>query len=239
VRALLGELRRSWRLLPMLARQDFSARYRSAGLGVLWSVALPLLQGTVLAVVFTHVVRVNAGGVSYSVLVLTGINAWAYLSSSWTMGSTAIVDGAAIAGRVYFPRALLPAVGPTANLVGYVVGNVVLIGLMAISGVPFSTTLLLLPVAMALAAVFVAMLSAATAVLHVYFRDVRYVVSALLLVLFYATPTGIVQLSRFAVFGAADDLGAALSVTLLWVAVLTLAATLVYRRYERVAVDRV
>ena len=141
VRALLGELRRSWRLLPMLARQDFSARYRSAGLGVLWSVALPLLQGTVLAVVFTHVVRVNAGGVSYSVLVLTGINAWAYLSSSWTMGSTAIVDGAAIAGRVYFPRALLPAVGPTANLVGYVVGNVVLIGLMAISGVPFSTTL--------------------------------------------------------------------------------------------------
>jgi len=51
--------------------------------------------------------------------------------------------------------------------------------------------------------------------------------------------TGIVQLSRFAVFGAADDLGAALSVTLLWVAVLTLAATLVYRRYERVAVDRV
>jgi lipopolysaccharide transport system permease protein len=176
------------------------------------------------------------------------------------MGSTAIVDGAAIAGRVYFPRALLPAVGPTANLVGYVVGNVVLIGLMAISGVPFSTSLLLLPVAMVLAAVFVALLSAVTAVLHVYFRDVRYVVSALLLVLFYATPiiyplsfahgvmravvllnpaTGIVQLSRFAVFGAADDLSGALTVTLLWAAVLTVASTLVYRRYERVAVDRV
>jgi ABC-type polysaccharide/polyol phosphate export permease len=260
VTALLGELGRRWRLLPMLARQDFSARYRSAGLGVLWSVALPLLQGTVLAVVFTHVVRVNTGGVSYSVLVLTGINAWAYLSSSWTMGSTAIVDGAAIAGRVYFPRVLLPAVGPTANLVGYVVGNVVLIGLMAISGVPFAATLLLLPAAMALATVFVALLSAATAVLHVYFRDVRYVVSALLMVLFYATPiiypmsfvhgvmrlavlanpaTGIVQLSRFAVFGGADDLGVALSVTALWVAVLAVVSTLVYRRYERVAVDRV
>lgn len=260
VRALLGELRRSWRLLPMLARQDFSARYRSAGLGVLWSVALPLLQGTVLAVVFTHVVRVNAGGVSYSVLVLTGINAWAYLSSSWTMGSTAIVDGAAIASRVYFPRLLLPAVGPAANLVGYVVGNLVLIALMAISGVPFAVTLLLLPVAMTLAAVFVTLISAVTAVLHVYFRDVRYVVSALLLVLFYATPiiyplsfvhgllrlavlvnpaTGIVQLSRFAVFGAADDLGVALPVTLVWVVALTFASTLVYRRYERVAVDRV
>jgi ABC-2 type transport system permease protein len=260
VRALIVELRRSWRLLPMLARQDFSARYRSAGLGVLWSVALPLLQGTVLAVVFTHVVRVNTGGVSYSVLVLTGINAWAYLSSSWTMGSTAIVDGAAIAGRVYFPRTLLAAVGPSANLVGYVVSNVVLIGLMAISGVSFSTTLLLLPVAMALAAAFVVLLSAVTAVLHVYFRDVRYVVSALLLVLFYATPiiypmsfahgalrmavlanpaTGVVQLSRFAVFSTADDLGVALMVTLVWVAGLSVAAALVYRRYERVAVDRV
>jgi ABC-type polysaccharide/polyol phosphate export permease len=261
MRALLGELRRSWRLLPMLARQDFSSRYRSAGLGVLWSVALPLLQGTVLAVVFTHVVRVNAGGgVSYSVLVLTGINAWAYLSSSWTMGSTAIVDGAALAGRVYFLRALLPAVGPAANLAGYLVGNVVLLGLMAITGVTFSPSLLLLPIAMALAAVFVALLSAVTAVLHVYFRDVRYVVSALLLVLFYATPiiypmsfahgamrlavlanpaTGIVQLSRFAVFTTADDLAVALAGTLVWVAVLGCAAALVYRRYERVAVDRV
>ena len=51
--------------------------------------------------------------------------------------------------------------------------------------------------------------------------------------------TGIVQLSRFAVFGSADDLSGALTVTLLWVLVLTIASTLVYRRYERVAVDRV
>ena len=42
VKDLLGGVARSWRLLPMLAKQDYVARYRSAMLGLLWSVFLPL-----------------------------------------------------------------------------------------------------------------------------------------------------------------------------------------------------
>ncbi len=69
---LLRGVARSWRLLPMLAKQDYVARYRSAALGLLWSVFLPLLQGAVLAVVFTHVVRVRTDTPSYAVFVLAG-----------------------------------------------------------------------------------------------------------------------------------------------------------------------
>src|SRR6201989_876306 len=95
VKDLLRGVARSWRLLPMLAKQDYVARYRSAMLGLLWSVFLPLLQGAVLAVVFTHVVRIHSDAPSYPVFVLAGMTAWAYLSTSWSLGSTAIVDSSA------------------------------------------------------------------------------------------------------------------------------------------------
>ena len=256
---LLRGVARSWRLLPMLAKQDYVARYRSAALGLLWSVFLPLLQGAVLAVVFTHVVRVRTDTPSYAVFVLAGMTAWAYLSTSWSLGSTSIVDSSAIASRVYFPRLLLPAVAPTANLIGYVIGSGVILVLMAATGVPFRASLLLLPVAMLLGYVLVIALNAVCALLHVYFRDVRYLVSALLLVLFYATPviyplsfthgvlravvlvnpgTGVVQLTRFAVYGSAEGIGRALLALACWIAVLTATALLAFRRHERVAVDR-
>jgi ABC-type polysaccharide/polyol phosphate export permease len=256
---LLRGVARSWRLLPMLAKQDYVARYRSAMLGLLWSVFLPLLQGAVLAVVFTHVVRIHSNTPSYPVFVLAGMTAWAYLSTSWSLGSTSIVDSSAIASRVYFPRLLLPAVAPTANLIGYVIGSGVILVLMAATGLTFRGTLLLLPVAMLLGYVLVTVLNAVCALLHVYFRDMRYLVSALLLVLFYATPviyplsfthgilrtlvllnpgTGVIQLTRFAVYGSAEGIGRALISCAAWILVLMVAALLAFRRHERVAVDR-
>ena len=107
--------------------------------------------------------------------------------------------------------------------------------------------------------VLVSALNAVCALLHVYFRDVRYLVSALLLVLFYATPviyplsfthgvlrtvvllnpgTGVVQLTRFAVYGNAEGIGKSLISTAVWIVVLTATALLAFRRHERVAVDR-
>ena len=118
--------------------------------------------------------------------------------------------------------------------------------------------MLLLPVAMALAYALVLLVSALAAMLHVYYRDVRYVVSALLLVAFYATPviyplqlagglkpyvlanpaTGVVQLSRWCVFGEADAIGVALAWTAGWCAVLLLLVLRAYSRHERTACDR-
>jgi ABC-type polysaccharide/polyol phosphate export permease len=259
LRELIRGVGAHWRLLPMLARQDYVARYRSAALGLLWSVFLPLLQAAVLAVVFSRVVRVHSGTPSYAVFVLAGMTAWGYLSTSWSLGATSIVDGAAIASRVYFPRLLLPAVAPTANLIGYAIGSAVLLLVMAAVSAPFHVTLLLLPLAMALAYALVTLLNAVCALLHVYFRDVRYLVSALLMVLFYATPviypltmvhgalrtlvllnpaTGVIQLTRFAVFGSADSLAAALLITGGWIATLAVLTLLAYARHERIAVDR-
>jgi lipopolysaccharide transport system permease protein len=257
-RLLLGDLWARRALLPMLAAKDFHARYRSASLGVLWSVFLPLLQGIVLAAVFTKIIKISTA-YSYPVFVLSGMITWSYFTQSVSAGATSVVDGAAIAGKVYFPRLLLPAVPAVANLISYGISSGVILLLLLVFREDFKPTLVLLPLAMLLVAALSIAIGSIAAIAHVYFRDVRYIVQAVLMVGLYGTPviyplqragsarwllvvanpmTGAVQLVRFAVFAEADSVGPAVVASLVWLVVLVVGALFLYRRHERIAVDR-
>jgi lipopolysaccharide transport system permease protein len=258
LRDLVGGLRRHWRLMPLLARQDFSSRYRSASLGLAWSVFLPLLQAAVIAVVFRQIVRINVSGLNYPVYVLSAVTTWSYFNNSVTLGSTAITDTATLAGRIYFPRMLLPAMPAFSNLIGYGISLIVLLLLMPIEGVTITWRLLLLP-ALAIGAGLLAIgFAEITALLHVYFRDTRYLVQAANIPWFYATPiiyplslahrlrpvilanpaTGLVQAARWIVFGTATDVGLAVLITVGWTLALIAVSLFAYRGHDRNAVDR-
>jgi ABC-type polysaccharide/polyol phosphate export permease len=251
-------------LLRLLAAQDYRARYRSTSLGLAWSVGLPLVQGVVIAVVFSHLI--GGGHPSrYVPYVLAGMAAWSYLQQSLSAASTAIVDSAAIAGRIYFPRLLLPLVPATANLLGLAAALAVAVVVTAAVGGGIHLTLLLAPVAMLLAWVLVGVAGGLAAIAHVYSRDVRFIVQAGLLVLFYATPiiyalhassgtralpsglrplvlanpaTGIVELTRLAILGRADSVGLAVAVTVGWAVLLAVGCLVAYGRLDRIAADR-
>jgi lipopolysaccharide transport system permease protein len=257
VTVLLRDLRRQLHLLPVLARQDFTARYRSASLGMVWSVVLPLLQGAVLAVVFTHIVRIQVGA-SYPIFVISGVNTWNYFSTSILTGSTSIADTSSLAGRVYFPRLLLAAMPCASGLPSYAIANGVLLILMAAFHVGYTWRIALLPLVMLLASLLAFAVGAIAAMLHVYYRDVRYLVTAAILVWFYATPviypltrthqfqpyivanpaTGLVQAVRWCVLGTATDAGRGVVISIGWLLGLLVVVIAAYRRYERVAVDR-
>lgn len=257
VRVLLRDLARRWRLLPMLARKDYRGRYRSASMGLAWSVFLPMLQGAVLAVVFTQFVRIPTDQ-PYPVFVLAGITTWSYFSQSLASAATAIVDSGGIAGKLYFPRMILPAVPILSNAVGYAISMGVVVTLLPIFDAGLPLTLLALPAAMLLAGTLAYALGALASVGHVYFRDIRYIVSAGVMVLFYATPviyppelagqyrwvldlnpaTGMIGLIRWSVFGEMPGLARSLASTAAWIAVLLVGVLLAFRRHERVAVDR-
>lgn len=251
-------------LLSMLAKQDYRSRYRSASLGLAWSVLLPLLQGLVIAVVFN---KLTGGGHTklYVPYVICGVTAFGFFSSSLSAASTSIVDNGAIAGRIYFPRLVLPTIAPTANLPGLLISISVALAITLLTGGGPGWWVLLIPAAVLLAWSLAVSAGALLTMLHVYSRDVRYVVQAGLLVLFYATPiiyflrgssgiralphgivpyvvanpaTGVVQLVRLALTGEAAYVGPAVAVTGGWIAVLSVLVLTVYARLERVACDR-
>lgn len=253
----LGEVASFWPVLVTLARKEFKTRYKGAALGVLWAVAIPLLQAAVLTFVFSRAIRGGIGGVEhYGAYVLSGMLGWSYFATTLMPATTSIVDGASLTDKVWFPRILLVLTAPMANLVGLAVTHVALILLLPILGVDLSARLLLLPLAAALLIAFATALSSVMAALHVYFRDTKYLVQAALMVWLYMTPiiypasllgrwegwldanpmTGVVTMFRLATIG---ETGWERSVTVSIVAtvVLALTAVEVHRRHDRRFVD--
>ncbi|MGI8493465.1 MAG: ABC transporter permease, partial [Acidimicrobiales bacterium] len=149
-RAWWADLRSHAGVLVILARKDFQTRYKRASLGVIWAVAMPLIQASIMAVVFSRVLRAG-GGPGYSVYVMGGIIAFSYFSLVLNSGVTAIVDNASLTDKVWFPRVLLVVVPMLSNLVGLAVTLIVLVAAMPLLGVSYSLRLvLLLPAALLL-----------------------------------------------------------------------------------------
>ncbi len=250
--------RAAWRwreVLVLLARKEFHVKYRRMSFGTLWAVFLPLLQSAIMAVVFSHLVRFAVP--HYALFMLAGMVAWTYFASVFVAGSTAIAGGSDLSSKVYFPRVLLPLVQVATNLYGFVIMLVIVLALSIPLGAHLGmSTLLFLPGALLLV-VFCASLVVTGAALHVYFRDVSYISSALVLLLMYVSPviyppsiaphivrpiidanplTGILDLFHAAV-GVSTPLTFALAVTGVWTAVLICAAVTLNSRFDRVFAD--
>jgi len=247
-------------LLPMLARQHFRGQFRAASLGLAWSVFQPIVQGLVLTIIFTRVVPIDAG-VPYAAFAFTGTATWAFISTSIVGGVSSIIDTSSLATKVYFPRLLLPATPASSAVPTYTI-SLLLAALLSVGfGIRPAWTWLALPLVMFGTWLLVVSLSFVTALMNVYFRDVKHIVSSATLVLFYITPviypvriaprsvrlvlelnpfTGVLQATRWAIFGSEVDVALArpLLVSGLWTAVFAVTGLLAYRRFDRVAVDR-
>jgi lipopolysaccharide transport system permease protein len=256
LRTWTGALWRHGAVLWILARKDFQVRYKRASLGILWAVAVPLLQAAVLAVVFSHIVNPPAH-VPFGPFVFAGMVAWNYFSGVTGTSVSAIVDGAGLTDKVWFPRAILAIVPSLANLVGFAISVLALLVIAPVLGAPLSAWLLVLIPATLLLFLFTVALSLVISALDVYFRDVKYLVGAALLVWMYATPvvypqsvlgslgpwldfnpmTGVVDLFHLAVLGPFEDWHRAVLVTVVATIVLFAAGIELHRRFDRLFVD--
>jgi ABC-type polysaccharide/polyol phosphate export permease len=255
-RAWFADLWGHRQVLDMLARKDFQTRYKRASFGVIWAVFVPLLQAAVMAVVFSRVVRVGSGK-TFAVYVMSGVVAFTYFSSAVSAGSTAIVDGASLTDKVWFPRALLVIVPAMSNLVGLVVTLVAVLVAMPIFGVHFGVQVLIFVPATLLLVAFTIGLALVLGALDVYFRDVKFLVLAALMVWIYLTPilypqkllhgigpwldanplTGIIVLFHMATVGSGGPWMRPVIISVASTLVLLVIGAEAQRRHDRLFVD--
>jgi len=254
-------LREIWdhrEVIGVLTRKDFQVRYKRASFGVLWAVLLPVVQAVVYVVVFSRIGRFNHTSFSYSAYVLSGVLAWAYFATTAQFAVTAIVDAASITDKVWFPRSVAAIVPVLSNLFGLLTSMVLLIIVMPFIHAHITWRLFVLVPALVLLCLFVLGFGLVTSALHVYFRDVKFIVQAGVLVFFYLTPiiypaaalrsigpwlalnpmTGIVGLFQYAAAGHFGALGPSVLVSCGATVVLLVAGLAAQRRYDRLFVDK-
>jgi lipopolysaccharide transport system permease protein len=174
-------------LFGSLWRRDLEAKYKGTVLGVLWSLANPLLLMAIYLVVFSLLWQVIDQAYP-GLFLLTGLVLWVFFANSVQASSKSLLEAAALIRKTRFPRQLVPLSTVATNLVAFCVMLVVVLVLNFAFLPRVRTTEW---IAIPLAAVFVLLvagLSLAVACATVVFRDVEHLVSALLLPLFFLTP---------------------------------------------------
>jgi lipopolysaccharide transport system permease protein len=175
-------------LFGNLFRRDFQARYKGSALGIVWSLANPLLLMGIYVLVFSLLWRVTDEIAHYPLYLLTGLAPWIFFSTSLTVAARSMLDNANLIRKTRFPRQLVPLSAVATQLVTFTVMLAVLLVLnTALIPEVRDTAWLAIPLA-ALFVCFVGGLAIAVAAANVLFRDVEHLVGSLLLPWFFLTP---------------------------------------------------
>jgi lipopolysaccharide transport system permease protein len=180
----------SWRrtrdLVRELIARDIKLRYRGSLLGIVWTLLNPLAELLVLLFVFSLIMRVEIP--NFGAYLFTGLIVYGWFQTSVNFATGAIVGNRELVRRPGVPVVVLPIVTVASNMVHFVLSMPILVGLLLVSGVPVSWTVLALPVLVVLEFVLVLACAYPVATIHVWFRDAQHVVRIALQLLFYLTP---------------------------------------------------
>jgi lipopolysaccharide transport system permease protein len=175
--------------LYFMVRRDLKVRYAQTILGFGWAVLQPFTQVVVFSIFFGRLAHLDSEGIPYPLFSIAAVVPWTYFSNSTTAGAASLTGSVSIAGKVYFPRLLLPLTPIGAGLIDFGIGIGLLLGVMAVYGMaPTPTALATLPLLVSAAALAALSLSVWLAPLGAKYRDVRYVAPFLLQMLMFVTP---------------------------------------------------
>ncbi len=258
-----------WRyrdLLLLLVRRDFVAYYKQTILGPIWFFLQPLLTTAMYFFIFFKVAKLSTDDVPPLLFYLAGVTVWNYFSESLTKTSDTFIANAAIFGKVYFPRLVIP--------ISIVVSNLMRLGiqfmlflvfwlyyLLATNTVhPHWDAMLLLPVLIFLMAGLALGLGIIFSSLTTKYRDLRFLLGFGIQLMMFATPvvyplslasekykwllvanpfTAIIETFRYAFLGKGEFNWMYLGYSALVTIIILLIGTLIFNKVEKTFMDTV
>jgi ABC-type polysaccharide/polyol phosphate export permease len=182
----LKELLRYRGLLGLLIVNHIKTRYKRSVLGVLWTLLNPLLIMTVLAVAFSTLFRFSLE--NYPVYLLSGLILWNFFSQTTTTAMQSINWGGSLIKRIYLPRTVFSVAALGSELINLFLSLIPLLCIMLAMGHPFRPSLIFIPLAILLTAMFALGTGLVISTLSIFFVDAAHMYQIILTAWFYLTP---------------------------------------------------
>ncbi|MBZ5514890.1 MAG: ABC transporter permease [Acidobacteriia bacterium] len=186
MRQLIAEIRRNRELIWALALKELHVRYKRSALGFLWALLNPLLMMSILAVVFSTVMRI--GIKQYAVFLLSTLVPWTFFSQALSYAVDSIVGNADLLKKIYIGKSVFPLAAILSNIINFLLSMIPLVLVLLVLRFPFHWTWIYLPVPLLGLIFFTAGCGFFCAAANVYFRDVSHIIQILLSAWFYFTP---------------------------------------------------
>ena len=185
-------------LLGELTRKNVKLKYRNSWLGIFWSFLQPLLNMTVLSIIFTYIfVHDPKDVICFPVYLFAGRLMLDFFNTATRQAMTSFRVNQAIIKKVYVPKYMYPLssifscfVTLAISLLGYILVWIFfkMTGFVNGSALSLSWRVLLVPIPLILILLFSTGVGLILSVLCVYFRDIEYIWGVFQTLLLYMVP---------------------------------------------------
>jgi lipopolysaccharide transport system permease protein len=191
-RRAIAEFTDTRELVVNLVRRDLKIRHRGTFLGLLWSLATPLMTVGLFYMIFKYILRASPAQdvrkVPFAVYFFVGLSLWNLFSTGMSGATGSILGSSYLLRKVYFPRAIIPLTAVLSAVVTFAFEFGVALVVTAITvGLP-SWRIVWLPVILLVVLLFTYGVGLLLSALVVTFRDIVHFVGILMQVWFWGTP---------------------------------------------------
>src|SRR3954463_5305268 len=178
-------------LFQVLAWRDISVRYKQTVIGAAWALIRPFLTMVVFTVVFGKLANLPSDGTApYALMVFAGMLPWSFFAAAVADASNSLISNAHLVGKVYVPRLIVPTAAVMVAFVDFLIGFVILIGLMIWYQFAPGWQVLFLPLFAVIAFAASIGIGVWITALNVKYRDFRYVIPFMVQMGLYVSPVG-------------------------------------------------
>jgi ABC-type polysaccharide/polyol phosphate export permease len=174
-------------LLWNLVRRDLTVRYKRSIIGFFWTMLNPLLLMIILTVVFSTIFRFE-GVENYPTYFLSSYLVFGFFAQTTNQSMASLSWNGALMKRVRVPKSIFAVSTTLSGLVNLGLAYLPLFLIMIVTGAPIRATVLFLPVAFLLIAMFTLGVSLLLSAMAVYFEDVQHMYQVATVGLMYMTP---------------------------------------------------
>ena len=261
----LKELLKYRDLIYLFVHRDFVAQYKQTILGPAWHFIQPLLTTITFTIIFGKIAQLSTDGVPPFIFYMAGIVIWTYFSSVLTSTSNTFTGNAALFGKVYFPRLIVPVAHVFTRLVAFAIQYIFFLAFLAYfiwkgADINPNTWILATPILLLMMAALGIGLGMIISALTTRYRDLTVLVSFGVQLLMYASPiiyplstlpdkwrfwaglnpvAPIIELYRYSYLGPGSIDLTMLAVSFIEISVVMFIGIIMFNRTERTFLDTV
>ncbi|WP_121119926.1 ABC transporter permease [Croceibacterium ferulae] len=176
-----------WRdVIWLLVSRDFRGRYKHTKVGMLWSLASPVMFLLIFYFLFQKVINLDIP--RYASYAFAGIIVWNWTQQALIASASSISSNQALVAQPRFPVAALPIISVTSSMLNLVIAFPLLLLLAWIDGAQITLVLVALPIVAAAQFLLILAFAYIIAAINVSLRDVEQILPIALQLGYYVTP---------------------------------------------------
>ncbi|MBK9150512.1 MAG: ABC transporter permease [Saprospiraceae bacterium] len=181
-------------LIYFFVWKDIKVRYKQVSLGIVWTIAQPLILMLFFIFIFHKGLSLETAGIPAALYYFSGLIIWNYFSQGVNHCTQSIVSNGTMIRKIYFPRIILSLSSVLTAAFDFIISTLLLLALviyysyaslLSINWVSFIISMLL---AFMITALFTFSIGTVLSALNVTYRDVRYALPFLVQSFFFITP---------------------------------------------------